>query len=170
MAKPLLVPLIMIGFQKLNVIPVAISYEYDPCIRQKVDEIHAKRNGLDYKKSKFEDLDSIVKGFLDYKGRVKVTFGHKISQNFDSVEDLAIEVDRQIHNNYCLFPSNIIAWALSNPDEQKVIDKLKKLWPRENWNHSEEKFLVHLQDFSDDLREIAVGIYAEPVTSRLMYK
>ncbi|MED5560869.1 MAG: hypothetical protein VYA24_03420, partial [Pseudomonadota bacterium] len=65
---------------------------------------------------------------------------------------------------------NIIAWALSNPDEQKVIDKLKKLWPRENWNHSEEKFLVHLQDFSDDLREIAVGIYAEPVTSRLMYK
>ena len=156
--------------QKLNVIPVAISYEYDPCIRQKVDEIHAKRNGLEYKKSKFEDLDSIVKGFLDYKGRVKVTFGHMISQNSDSVEDLAKEVDKQIHNNYCLFPSNIIAWALSNPDEQKVIDKLKKLWPRENWNYSEEKFLVHLKDFSGDLREIAVGIYAEPVTSRLMYK
>ena len=75
-----------------------------------------------------------------------MTFGHKISQNFDSVEDLAKEVDDK-YIITCLFPSNIIAWALCNPDEQKVIDKLKKLWPRENWNYSEEKFLVHLQDF-----------------------
>ena len=75
--------------------PVSISYEYDPCIIEKTKEIYAAKQGNEYVKSKYEDLDSIQKGFLGYKGRVQVNFGEVVGEDFDTAEDLAVEVDRK---------------------------------------------------------------------------
>ena len=78
---------------RTNIIPVSIAYEYDPCIKEKVSEIYAKQNGQEYIKSTSEDLDSIVKGFLDFKGRVNVTFGNVISEGIDTADCLAKAID-----------------------------------------------------------------------------
>ena len=155
---------------RINIVPVSIAYEYDPCIKEKVSEIYAKQNGREYIKSTSEDLDSIVKGFLDYKGRVSVTFGKVISGSFDAPDCLAKAIDQQIHSNYCLFPSNIVAWESLNPDKREILVKLKSKWPNEDWVKAQFDFKNYLTScLSDEFFKIAVQIYAEPVNSRLMY-
>ena len=155
---------------RINIVPVSIAYEYDPCIKEKVSEIYAKQNGREYIKSRSEDLDSIVKGFLDYKGRVSVTFGKVISGSFDAPDCLAKAIDQQIHSNYCLFPSNIVAWESLNPDKREILVKLKSKWPNEDWVKAQFDFKNYLTScLSDEFFKIAVQIYAEPVNSRLMY-
>ena len=155
---------------RTNIVPVSIAYEYDPCVKEKVSEIYAKQNGREYIKSTSEDLDSIVKGFLDYKGRVSVTFGKVISGSFDAPDCLAKAIDKQIHSNYCLFPSNIVAWESLNPDKREILVKLKSKWPNEDWVKAQFDFKNHLTScLSDEFFKIAVQIYAEPVNSRLMY-
>lgn len=155
---------------RTNIVPVSIAYEYDPCIKEKVSEIYAKQNGREYIKSTSEDLDSIVKGFLDYKGRVSVTFGKVISGSFDAPDCLAKAIDQQIHSNYCLFPSNIVAWESLNPDKREILVKLKSKWPNEDWVKAQFDFKNYLTScLSDEFFKIAVQIYAEPVNSRLMY-
>ena len=59
--------------------PVAISYEYDPCDIDKGRELYAKEQGEDYVKEEFEDLDTIQKGFVGYKGALHVAFGEPIA-------------------------------------------------------------------------------------------
>ena len=155
---------------RTNIIPVSIAYEYDPCIKEKVSEIYAKQNGQEYIKSTSEDLDSIVKGFLDFKGRVNVTFGNVISEGIDTADCLAKAIDQQIHSNYCLFPSNIVAWQSLNPDKKEILVELKSKWPNEDWVKAELDFKNHLIScLSDEFLKIAIQIYAEPVNSRLMY-
>ena len=155
---------------RTSIIPVSIAYEYDPCIKEKVSEIYAKQNGQEYIKSTSEDLDSIVKGFLDFKGRVNVSFGNVISEGIDTADCLAKAIDQQIHSNYCLFPSNIVAWQSLNPDKKEILVELKSKWPNEDWVKAELDFKNHLIScLSDEFLKIATQIYAEPVNSRLMY-
>ena len=88
--------------QKLNVIPVAISYEYDPCIRQKVAEIHAKRIGLNYKKSKFEVMHSIRDVLDDIPA---VLIDQELSRKFRN--GLSFEYfNKKSENDYLLIETN----------------------------------------------------------------
>ncbi|WP_210395835.1 1-acyl-sn-glycerol-3-phosphate acyltransferase [Motiliproteus sediminis] len=95
--------------KKLNIVPVAISYEYDPCDAAKARELRALDAEGSYEKSQFEDIDSIARGITGYKGDVHVAFGEPVQGEFDTAEALAAEIDRQIHANYKLHSSNLIA-------------------------------------------------------------
>ncbi|HAZ79776.1 MAG TPA: hypothetical protein DCX08_07565 [Porticoccaceae bacterium] len=158
------------GIGELNIIPVAISYEYDPCDSGKAGELHAQNMGLTYAKDPFEDLESIQKGFLGYKGRIQVTFGAPVTNQYDSADSLAAEIDRQIHLNYQLFPTNIIAWQMqSRAQNSTEIEQLKSQWPEENWAMAEQKFKTHISAMPRDHRVIAIASYAAPVESQLQY-
>jgi 1-acyl-sn-glycerol-3-phosphate acyltransferase len=95
--------------KKLNIVPVSISYEYDPCDQAKARELAAKESLGEYKKGQYEDIESIVQGITGFKGNVYVNFGDVISSDFETPEALAAEIDRQIHLNYQCQPSNYIA-------------------------------------------------------------
>ena len=107
--------------KRLNIVPVSISYEYDPCDYLKANELHAKATEGSYEKSQYEDIASIVKGITGNKGHVHVAFGDPIEADFDSPEALAEEIDRQIIENYHLHSSNLLAAGQSADisDEQK---------------------------------------------------
>jgi len=155
---------------ELNIVPVAISYEYDPCDAQKAGELYAQQEGLTYVKDPYEDLDSIVKGLTGYKGRIQVNFGDPVADNYEDADSLATEVDRQIGINYQLFPTNIMAWAMQG-NEQKVdiLESLKSLWPKEDWLHAEQQFKNHINTLPLEHQAIAVGAYAAPVDNQLHY-
>jgi hypothetical protein len=155
---------------QLKLMPVSISYEYDPCIIEKTKELYAAERGEDYKKSEFEDLDSIQKGFLGYKGRVQVNFGDVIANNFDTAEDLAVEVNRQIYSLYQIFPSNIVAWQMQQGKDANALDQLKQQWPDEDWGHAEAKFERHLQTVPAEQRSLVIDAYASPVKNQLDYQ
>ncbi|MDG1694409.1 MAG: 1-acyl-sn-glycerol-3-phosphate acyltransferase [Porticoccaceae bacterium] len=155
---------------ELKLMPVSISYEYDPCIVEKAKELYAASQGIDYIKGEFEDLDSIQKGFLGYKGRVQVNFGDCIGHTFETAEDLATEVDRQIYGAYQLFPTNIIAWKMQANSDQQSLDQLKQQWPDENWSQAETDFETHLQSVPPEHRSLVIDAYAAPVKNQLDYQ
>jgi 1-acyl-sn-glycerol-3-phosphate acyltransferase len=94
---------------RLGIVPVAISYEYDPCDAAKAKELAVKAAGGTYEKAPGEDLRSVTTGVLGHKGRVHLHFGAPLSGTFADAEAVAAEIDRQIVAGYRLFPSHL--WA-----------------------------------------------------------
>ncbi len=120
--------------KRLNIVPVSISYEYDPCDQAKARELAAKEQSGGYKKSQYEDIESIVRGINGFKGAVHIHFGDVIKQGFDTPEALANELDRQIHANYYLHPSNHAATQdpmASEKDLQALASRCDGLSQRE---------------------------------------
>lgn len=102
----------------LNIVPLTISYEYDPCDYLKAQEFQQKRDNPAFKKSKQDDLDNMKTGIFGYKGRVHYHCGKPINQWLDELKDLpkneffkavAQRMDSEIHRHYCLYPCNYIA-------------------------------------------------------------
>lgn len=111
---------------KLKIVPVSISYEFDPTDVLKMPEILAKRMETIYIKSANEDFKSILKGALGNKGRIHIAAGEPISiSEFEKLEKKTVSVneqlqalssyiDSQIYRNYRLWPANYIACDLLN--------------------------------------------------------
>lgn len=93
----------------LNMVPVCLSYEYDPCDIDKINELWQKQTEGKYQKGEFEDIDSIIKGIVGYKGRVHIAFGKPLTTVPDEPEKLAALIDQQIWQQYRLFPVNYLA-------------------------------------------------------------
>lgn len=117
-------------FEKLKIVPVAISYEFDPTDMLKMPEVLAKRMKEEYKKSANEDFNSIMQGAMGQKGRIQLNAGEPLSKaDFDeirkknlSVNDQLKEVsnliDNEIYRNYKLWPANYIAYDLLKNEER----------------------------------------------------
>ncbi len=111
-------------FSKLKIVPVAISYEFDPTDVLKMPELLAKRMEQIYIKSANEDFKSILKGAIGNKGRIHLTAGEPISfealqeiENSsgsvnDQLQQITSLIDKRIHKNYKLWPSNYVAYDL----------------------------------------------------------
>jgi 1-acyl-sn-glycerol-3-phosphate acyltransferase len=95
--------------RELNIVPVSISYEWDPCDVAKARELYEKATHGSYQKDTHEDVQSIAAGIAGDKGRVHVSFGEVLHADFDTPEAVAAEIDRQVIGNYKLFPSNYLA-------------------------------------------------------------
>ena len=153
---------------ELNLIPVSISYEYDPCDADKAREIYSAQQGTAYVKKEFEDLDTIQKGILGYKGRIHVNFGQPVGEGFENADALAAEVDRQIFSHYQLFPTNIIAWQMQGNSEG--IEALQQQWPDEDWLKAQTSFQSHIDQIPADHRQIVIDAYAAPVDNQIAYQ
>ena len=153
---------------ELNLIPVSISYEYDPCDADKARELYSAQQGTAYVKKEFEDLDTIQKGILGYKGRVHVNFGQPVGEGFENADALAAEVDRQIFSHYQLFPTNIIAWQMQGNSEG--IEVLQQQWPDEDWLKAQTSFQSHIDQIPADHRQIVIDAYAAPVDNQIAYQ
>lgn len=134
--------------QSLNIVPVAISYENDPCDLAKANELYEKAHQGEYNKSEFEDIDNIVKGIVGFKGRITVAFGDVITQKYDTPQALAQEIDRQIHSNYHLYPVNYLA-----------ADKVDKTIDETSKRRLQEK----LAQLPAGARQYLISNYANPV-------
>ncbi len=107
------------NFVDINIVPVSISYEFDPCDYLKALEFQMKRDNPEYKKSEADDLKHMGAGLRGRKGRVHFGFGTPISKDDlgqladlsknDQLQGIAELIDTQIHNNYKFFPGNFIA-------------------------------------------------------------
>lgn len=115
----------------LDILPLAISYEYDPCDYLKAMEFQLKRDNIEYKKEQKDDLRNMEIGLLGFKGEIHFTFGDCINDKLSSFKHLekkeqlgsiANLIDKEIHKNYKIFSINYIAHDLLN-NEQRFKDK-----------------------------------------------
>ncbi|MBF9003178.1 MULTISPECIES: 1-acyl-sn-glycerol-3-phosphate acyltransferase [Vibrio] len=118
----------------LKIVPVSISYENDPCDIAKARELYEKATKGEYEKSEFEDIESIIQGIIGNKGRIHVSFGDVIEQPFSTPDELAEEIDRQIHDHYKLYPINKLAAGVESDDitpeiKATLANKLAQLPP-----------------------------------------
>jgi len=105
--------------QQLHIVPVAISYEYDPCDWLKAQEFQLKRDVEGWKKTKADDVLSMQTGIMGYKGRIHYHCAPCIDSFLASIPEdtpkgdlfriIAEHIDKGIHANYRLYPNNYIA-------------------------------------------------------------
>ena len=163
--------------QELNIVPLTISYEYDPCDYLKAQEFQQKRDNPGFKKSRQDDLDNMKTGIFGYKGRVHYDCARPVNTWLDELKDLprkeyfsmlSQRIDRELHHNYRLYPCNYIAideleGTSSHADkytqadverfEQYLAGQLAKI----SIPHKDEAFL----------RERMLTMYANPVRNYL---
>lgn len=146
------------GFiDSIRIVPVAISYEKDPCDRLKARQLHRVSTKGSYQKKKWDDLISMAAGISGDKGRIHIAFAPPLEGKFENEKEVAIAIDQAIHSNYRLWPGNYIAF-----------DELaEKPIYREKYSDEERtRFLVQYQNLKKEIREMLFQIYANPVKSR----
>jgi hypothetical protein len=113
--------------KSLKIVPVAISYENDPCDIAKAKELYEKATLGSYEKGELEDIESIIQGIVGEKGKIHVAFGDVIEQDFATPDALAEEIDRQVHLLYKLFPINLLAAGCDSKEiTQATRERLKE--------------------------------------------
>lgn len=115
---------ILTNLSSLNIVPVSISYEYDPCDYLKAKEFQLKRDNPDYHKSQQDDLLNMETGILGNKGRVHFTIGNRINDRLATLDpnteknelfaQIAAIIDREIYTHYRFYPCNYVAYDLLN--------------------------------------------------------
>ena len=165
------------SLRDLNIVPLTISYEFDPCDYLKAQEFQQKRDNPSFKKSRQDDLDNMKTGIFGYKGRVHYHCARPINTWIDELRDLprneffkalAERMDREIHHSYCLFPCNYIALDeqegttthadhYTQHDKQRFEQYLSGQLAKINIPDKDEAFL----------RERMLTMYANPVRNYL---
>ena len=113
---------IVSNIMELNIFPVAISYEYDPCDFLKAKEFQMKRDDPDYVKSKRDDLLNMETGILNNKGRVHFTLTQTINDQLAALDRdmekneliaaIASIIDKAIYKHYRFYPCNYVAYDM----------------------------------------------------------
>lgn len=111
----------------LKIVPVSISYEWDPCDLDKANELALVSNHQKYEKSVDEDFQTILKGLKGEKGKVSIHFSKPLDLDSNQAEDWAKEIDRCIYSGYELFDSNLLANSILN-EIDLTTDKKFKFW------------------------------------------
>ncbi|MGY6744188.1 MAG: 1-acyl-sn-glycerol-3-phosphate acyltransferase [Cecembia sp.] len=116
-------------FMRLNVVPVSISYEYDPTDVLKMPELLAKANQETYIKAENEDFRTLLSGIIGQKKRIHIHIGNllndeieqiknTVSGNIKQMQALADLIDYQIITGYKLWPTKYIACDLLTGTDQ----------------------------------------------------
>ena len=160
----------------LNIVPLTISYEYDPCDYLKAKEFQLKRDDPKYRKSRKDDLENMKTGIMGFKGRVRYECAPCINTWLDELEDIpngyfyeevAARMDREIHRGYTLFPGNYIAADMlegtrkyeshyTAEDEKTFKEYLKGQLAKIDIPNKDEKFLS----------DCMLMMYANPVRNK----
>jgi len=149
--------------QALGIVPVAISYELDPCDALKANELYQRASQGAYQKGEQEDVASIGRGIAGDKGRVHVSFGTPLGAGFATPDEVAAEVDRQVVSGYCLHPTNIFAYQMLNPGAPALPETLTA----EPGDCSRAQFEQRIAAMPEPHRPYALAIYANAVASKL---
>ncbi len=154
--------------KKLRIVPVSISYELDPCDAAKARELYLHRTEGSYQKEEHEDVRSIAMGIAGNKGNIHLAFGDVLNDDYQNADELVAALDHQILGNYVLHATNCIAYemvygrvpAVNYGANNTSYDPTKLIAER-------TAFEVRMNAIPSGQREIALGIYANPVVSKL---
>jgi 1-acyl-sn-glycerol-3-phosphate acyltransferase len=163
-------------FKKIKIVPVSISYEYDPTDALKMPQLMAEANDEVYIKEKNEDFMTLISGIMGQKKRIHIHVGEvldteldKIAQENDNpnkqIQALAQVIDDSILSTYKLWPTNYIAYDLLNNTTQfsaHYTEKEKLLFER--------RLEMRIDIDNKILRDGFLGMYANPVVNKLKYQ
>lgn len=162
------------NFKELHLMPLAISYEWEPCDALKTQELYTRTLG-EYVKTPEADMNSMLTGLSAYKGRVHFHIGqltdeeletlNTLPSNGNRIETLAVMIDSKIHKNFKLWPNNYIAYDLLHS-----VNKFSTFYTpeeKENFISVMRQKIDKLEGNVSMLNNIFLAIYANPVKNSL---
>jgi hypothetical protein len=167
------------NLSQLNLCPLSISYEYDPCDYLKAKEMQLRRDNSCFKKQPQDDLLNMETGVMGYKGKVVYEITGDINRDLEIIaaqtsnrnEQITLTaelIDKRIHANYTIFPNNKIAYDLVKAENRFVNEysTMEKL--------DFEKYLslqiakIDIENRDDDfLMGRLLEMYANPLINQL---
>ncbi len=161
------------AIREVNIRPVSISYEWEPCDVLKIKENYYSRRG-GYVKDENEDFKSVINGIVNDKGHIHIAIGKPVNTILDDIDDSMVKsnvynyiaqyIDDQIYGLYKLWPSNYLAYDLKNNTE-----KYSSRYTEHTKEHFEERLkrvIDTLGKEPEELTELFIEMYANPVIQR----
>lgn len=175
---------ILTNLMSLNIVPVAISYEIDPCDYLKAQEFQMKRDHPNFTKTKRDDLLSMEVGILENKGRVHFTIASPINPALEKLDPkmdknelfsaVASAIDREIYAHYRFYPRNYVAYDMlyrtsrfgmnyGLRDREQFCEYLQKQIDKIDITNKDEEFLrtKMLEMYSNPLKNHLEKAYAK---------
>ena len=163
--------------KRMQITPVAISYQYEPCAQWKARELALSENAP-YTKQPGEDTKSIIEGITGYKGEVHLVIGKPLHEEMDNIPPhlnpndklywICQQIDKQIYENYFLYPQNYIAIDMQEKTNQYAFHYTPK---------EKAAFIDYLNQQSvvsdvskEKMMKYLLDIYANPVRNKLRIK
>lgn len=172
------------NIKSINIVPVSISYEFDPNDYLKAKEFLMKRLDPEFKKSQHDDLLSMETGLLNPKGRVHFQIGKCINNcmstipndtsRAEAVKVACREIDSMIHSGYMIYPINYIAYDKINNTDTFVNEYTPEQVIEVETYIENQLSKVKLDNITDEdfnyMREMMYTMYANPLVNKLNAK
>lgn len=167
---------IMDYFKKLKIVPVSLSYEYDPTDALKMPQLMAEAKAEIYVKDKNEDFVTLLSGIIGQKKRIHIHVGdvldselHTIALENDNankqIQALAQAIDDSILQSYKLWPTNYIAYDILNKT-----DKYKDHYTEDEKSLFERRLELKIDCSNEIMMEGFLNMYANPVVNKSKYE
>jgi hypothetical protein len=158
------------NIRELNIVPLSISYEFEPNDHFKVNELYHTVNGK-YEKKPKEDINSIVDGITCQKGKIHLSFCPELNTRLSEIESISKTnekvvktsqiIDEEIYKNYRLHPNNFIAFDILN-NEARYTERYSQEMKTGFIDYMEKK-LTRIKLKNDRAKILFLNIYANPV-------
>lgn len=165
-------------FSELNIVPLTISYEYEPCDFLKTQELYLSSLHSKYVKAQGEDLNSIITGIKQPKGKIHLAFGKPIKEELveinksgndnEKIKQLTALIDKRIYNDFKLNAVNYIAYDLSH--NTNVFETNYSGAEKEDFVKYINTNIDKLAGETDVMRNILLKMYAYPLINKLSLK
>jgi glycerol-3-phosphate O-acyltransferase len=164
------------SFSELNIVPLTISFEYEPCDHLKVQELYLSSLHTKYVKAPGEDLNSILTGVKQPKGKIHVAFGKPITVNDlvemdksanenEKIKLLASYIDKCIYQSYKLNPINYVAYDVLN--KTNVFESNYTSAEKESFLNYIDSKIKDMTGEPEVLKNLFLTLYANPVFNKL---
>jgi hypothetical protein len=164
------------SFSELNIVPLTISFEYEPCDHLKVQELYLSSLHTKYVKTPGEDLNSILTGVKQPKGKIHVAFDKPISENDlleidtfanenEKIKALTALIDKCIYKNYKLNPINYVAYDIVN--KTNVFENNYNKIAKDSFLEYIDTKIKSMTGEPEVLKNLFLTLYANPVTNKL---
>lgn len=162
------------SIRQLKIVPLSISYEYEPCDDLKVQELYLSSLHSKYVKAPGEDLNSIITGITQPKGRIHMAIGkpindelygiEKISNENEKIKQVVTIIDEQLYTNYKLWPVHYIASDIAN-DSAEYASKYSET-EKNNFIRYIKQKTIKLKGDEQTLFNLFISMYSNPVKAK----
>ena len=163
-------------FKKIKIVPVSISYEYDPTDALKMPQLMAESKAEIYVKEKNEDFITLLSGIIGQKKRIHIHVGDVLEKEIDAlvlendnnnkqIQALAQAIDDSILQSYKLWPTNYIAYDLLNKT-----DKYSAHYTEDEKSLFERRLEMKIDGSNEIMVEGFLNMYANPVVNKFKYE
>lgn len=154
--------------RELSIVPVSISYEWDPLDQHKALELYQQQQTGCYEKGEHEDVINIARGIDGIKGHVHMAFGRQMTGDYADADELVAAMDREIIDNYVFHPSNCFAYKAIYGDYPEVkVGSQQIPFDEKTFKAEGHLFAERLRAIDPKYRSLVRHMYANPIVSQL---